>query len=256
MASRLDLYTKSLRNLGIINTLALRAAHRRMRSLPKGEPVALRAPDVGTVFCRAHTSDLGVFRQIFIEREYRCLDDVREPRLIMDCGANVGYASAYFLARYPRAHVIAVEPDAGNFAALRRNLQRHSSRSTLIQSGVWSTQTGLVISEDKFADGREWSYTVRPNRPGEAATMQAVDIGGLLDRSGFERISILKIDIEGSEREVFRTNFSHWLGRVDHLVIELHGPDCEAALLQALEGLPVELSHCDELTVCRFSRPQ
>jgi hypothetical protein len=62
MASGLDLYTKSLRNLGILNTLALKAAHKRMQSLPKGHRVGTRAPQVGTVLCRAHTSNLGVFR--------------------------------------------------------------------------------------------------------------------------------------------------------------------------------------------------
>jgi FkbM family methyltransferase len=256
MVSRLDLYTKSLRNLGIVNTVALKAAHLRMRSLPKGQLVGLRAPQVGTVFCRAHTSDLGVFRQIFIDREYRCLDDVREPGLIIDCGANVGYASAYFLARYPQARLIAVEPDAGNFAVLRDNLAAYSNRTTLIQSGVWSSETGLVMSEDKFADGREWSYTVRPNKPGEAPTMHAVDIGGLLNKSGFDRISILKIDIEGSEREVFRHNYQAWIGKVDRLVIELHGADCEAALMQALGSCAVEISRCEELTVCSFMRRQ
>jgi FkbM family methyltransferase len=256
MVSRLDLYTKSLRNLGIVNTVALKAAHLRMRSLPKGQLVGLRAPQVGTVFCRAHTSDLGVFRQIFIDREYRCLDDVREPGLIIDCGANVGYASAYFLARYPQARLIAVEPDAGNFAVLRSNLAAYSNRTTLIQSGVWSSETGLVMSDDRFADGREWSYTVRPNKPGEAPTMHAVDIGGLLNRSGFDRISILKIDIEGSEREVFRHNYQGWIGKVDRLVIELHGADCEAALSEALESCAVEVSRCEELTVCSFMRRQ
>jgi FkbM family methyltransferase len=256
MAFALDLYTKSLRNLGIVNTMALKAAHLRMRSLPKGELVGLRAPYVGTVRCRAHTSDLGVFRQIFIEREYRCLDDVRDPGLIIDCGANVGYASAYFLARYPRARLIAVEPDAGNFSVLRNNLAAYSSRTTLIQSGVWSTETGLVMCEDQFGDGQEWSYTVRPNKPGETPTMHAVDIGGLLQKSGFDRISILKIDIEGSEREVFNRNYQGWIDKVDRLVIELHGADCEAALMQALGSRAVAVSRCDELTVCSFVRPQ
>jgi FkbM family methyltransferase len=256
MASRLDLYTKSLRNLGIANTLALKAAHRRMQSLAKGDRVGIRAPHVGTVSCRAHTSDLGVFRQIFIDREYRCLDDVRDPKLIIDCGANVGYASAYFLARFPQSRVIAVEPDASNFAVLQENLAPYSGRTTLIQSGVWSTETGLVMSEETFADGREWAYTVRPSRAGETPTMQAVDIGGLLSRSGFERICILKIDIEGAEREVFRTNYQSWIDKVDRLVIELHGPDCEQALMQVVESRAVDIQRCEELTVCSFKHPQ
>ena len=256
MAFSLDLYTKSLRNLGIVNTVALKAAHMRMQSLPKGELVTLRAPQVGSVFCRARTSDLGVFRQIFIEREYRCLDDVRDPGLIIDCGANVGYASAYFLARHKRAQLIAVEPDCGNFSVLQKNLARYSSRVRLIQSGVWSSETGLVMCAETFGDGKEWSYTVRPNGPTETPTLHAVDIGGLLRQSGFDRISVLKIDIEGSEKEVFRHNYESWIGKVDRLVIELHGPECETAFMRAVKSRAAQISRCDELTVCCFARPQ
>jgi hypothetical protein len=86
--------------------------------------------------------------------------------------------------------------------------------------------------------------------------MHAVDIGGLLNKSGFDRISILKIDIEGSEREVFRHNYQAWIGKVDRLVIELHGADCEAALMQALDSCAVEVSRCEELTVCSFLHRQ
>ncbi len=68
------------------------------------------------VRCRPNTSDVEVFKQIFAWREYRCLDDVHDASLIIDCGANVGYSAVYFLTRYPNARVIAVEPDADNFS--------------------------------------------------------------------------------------------------------------------------------------------
>jgi hypothetical protein len=42
------------------------------------------------------SSDLHVFRQIFVEREYGCLDDLADVRLIIDCGANAGYSSGSF----------------------------------------------------------------------------------------------------------------------------------------------------------------
>jgi hypothetical protein len=44
--------------------------------------------------CRAGSSDLYVFRQIFVEREYGCLDNIDDARLVVDCGANVGYSAA------------------------------------------------------------------------------------------------------------------------------------------------------------------
>jgi FkbM family methyltransferase len=240
--------------MGIANSIALKAADVRMKLVPKDRLIPLRAPGVATLFCRAGTSDRNVFNQIFVEREYRCVDDVTDADLIIDCGANVGYSAAYFLARHPRAHLIAIEPDAGNFSVLERNLARWSDRTTLINSGVWSATTGLVMSEIRSGDGREWSYTVRPNGPHEKPTMSAVDIGGLLAQSGRGRISILKIDIEGAEREVFSANYGAWIDSVDHLVIELHGDDCKAALTSALNGRDVRLSTCDELTVCNFSR--
>ena len=64
--------------------------------------------------CRPKTTDIRVFRQIYVSREYRCLDEVRDAGLIIDCGANVGYSSAYFLTRFPKSYLIAIEPDPGN----------------------------------------------------------------------------------------------------------------------------------------------
>src|SRR5262245_8169243 len=42
------------------------------------------------VYVRPQSSDLDVFRQIFVLQEYSCLDDVDEVNLVIDCGANVG----------------------------------------------------------------------------------------------------------------------------------------------------------------------
>jgi len=201
--------------------------------------------------CRPATSDIDAFTQIFISREFRCLDDVQEPSLIIDCGANVGYSSAYFLSKFPKACLIAIEPDQSNFAMLLKNIQQFGPRATAFCSGVWSREVGLVFSEEPFGDGREWARTVRAARDGETPDMMAKNIGTLLKESGFERVSILKIDIEGSEAEVFASNYEAWIGKVDNIVIELHGGKCAEIFGNAIakEGFRVE--RCDELVVCK-----
>lgn len=201
------------------------------------------------VYARAGTSDLDVFRQIFVHREYRCLDGLPEADLVIDCGANVGYSAAYFLSRFPAATVIAVEPDPGNFAQLERNLALYARRVQVLNTAIWSHAVRMLISEAAHGDNREWARTVRETRPGESGGMQAVDIGTLLARSGRQRISVLKIDIEGAEKAVFDAPCP-WLRCVDNLVIELHSPECEASFFRAIDGAGFRVTRCDELTVC------
>src|SRR5262245_15773023 len=89
----------------------------RTGSSPAKRP--LRFPARGYVFpvtLRTHTSDLLVFEQVLYREEYAPLKGLGEPRLILDCGANVGYTSVYLLNHYPHARLIAIEPDAGNAA--------------------------------------------------------------------------------------------------------------------------------------------
>jgi len=201
--------------------------------------------------CRQNTSDIDVFGQIFVAREYRCLDDVRDAGLIIDCGANVGFSSAYFLSKFPKSEVIAIEPDQENFSLLETNLAPYGTRYHAICSAVWSHSVGLVLSEVPFGDGREWARTVRETRDGEKPTMTAIDIGTLLKDSGYNRISILKIDIEGAESVVFFSNYESWIGKVDNLVIELHGNECRSIFGKAISNVNFCLSQCDELTVCK-----
>jgi FkbM family methyltransferase len=229
------------------NVLSRRhAAQRNLGLFPLHSKHALHP-----LYCRPNSSDYEVFHQVFYQREYSCLDDIHKAELIIDCGANVGYSSAYFLTRYPAAKVIAIEPDKGNFEMLQRNVALYGVRAEPIHSAIWSHPRGLVISDDRYRDGREWTRQVRECRGGEPAQMTAVDVASLLDASGSKTISILKVDIERAEAVVFATNYDKWINRVDNIVIELHDDECAAVFFKAIANLPFIVSRHGELTVCK-----
>src|SRR4051812_12644684 len=116
---RVDWYSTAVKNLGIAS-LARRQFQKKLSSLDR--PLHLTSKHLmHSVRARHGTSDLMVFDQIFVERQYSCLDHLHDPKLIIDCGANVGYSSAYFLSRFPKCALIAVEPDPGNFSMLAIN---------------------------------------------------------------------------------------------------------------------------------------
>jgi len=252
LSQRLREYAHAIQTMGLLQSVhfkiqKLTSAHRRRERMLTLYSKYSRFP----LRFRPGSSDIDVFAQIFVDREYRCVDDVVDPGLIIDCGANAGFSSAYFLSRFPNAFVVAIEPDRDNFRLLETNLQPYQGRFKTICSAVWSRPVGLVMSEAKSGDGREWSRTVREAHEGESPTMVAIDIGSILEESGFSRISILKIDVEGAERELFSSNYEEWLAHVDTLVIELHGAECRAALFAAIASSNFAVSRCDELTVCK-----
>lgn len=234
--SRLESHRTAISNLGIegyiYRIFAKRLGGKKLTSKHLQHPV----------YIRPQTSDVHVFEQIFVEREYQILDEIKNPDLIIDCGSNVGYSSAYFLSRYPAAEVIAIEPESGNFQQLAINLAPYSNRVRTIQAGVWSKSTRLALTRADM--GNEWGFQVEEDPCGQ---LIALDINSILRSSGRSRISLVKIDIEGSEIEVFSSNVE-WIDSTDAIVIELHGEKCEAAFRKAIANKGFRISTWGELT--------
>ncbi len=181
---------------------------------------------------RRGTSDRTVFRKIFITREYD-LDYGIEPRLIIDGGANVGYASVFFAEKFPRAEIYAVEPAESNFRVLSRNVAGYPAVRPL-KKGLGPAGGFLKIIDS--GEG-EYAYMTAPAAGPESGDVEVVTIGEILEMSGRDEIDILKLDIEGAERELFASGCDSWLGKVRILIIELHDErreGCAAALYSAV----------------------
>lgn len=242
------------RNLG--KTLGFFGAARFTLRKTSGKPFRVR-PRGAThpLELRPGTSDRPVFGQIFLEEEYACLNDLERVGLVLDCGGNIGCSAAWFLSRFPTCEVVSVEPDPDNFAQLTKNLAPYGTRSTAIRAGVWSRPVRLSMSDEPYRNGTAAARQVRICRPEEPSNLPGLDIGTLLAQSGHERISILKIDIEGAEVELFSQGDRAWLDVVDNLVIELHDDsafgNATEAFFRAIEGQGFAVSRSGELTVCR-----
>ncbi len=209
--------------------------------------------------CRPHSSDPQVYYQVFLQRQYGCVDDLTDVGLILDCGANVGYSAAYFLTQFPNSFLIAVEPDPDNYQLLCENLAPYGQSVQPLHMAVWSHPVPLTMAEIPYRDGREWARQVRPCQVGELPSFMATDVAGLLAQSGYERISILKMDVEGAEAIIFADQVDAWLDRVDNLVIELHNDsmfgNATAVFLRAIAGRGFSITCHHELTVCRRQMP-
>lgn len=149
---------------------------------------------------RPGSSDEFVLHAIFVEGEYDPLAHI-EPAVIVDCGANVGYSSIFFLNKFPNARIVALEPEAKNLELCRANLQPYGERVDVLPAAIWSHETGLAVLD--FGNGVEWGARVRECEPGEAGAVAAIDMTTLMRRHGIEQVDLLKIDIEHAEIDLF-----------------------------------------------------
>ncbi len=204
------------------------------------------------------SSDMKVFHQIFIFQEYSCLRDLKEPSLVLDLGANIGFSAAYFLSAFPKARIVAVEPDERNVAICKTNLLPYGDRVLLLHGAVWSRTTTLRLLKGTFGDGREWATQVDELIEEDRTSLgvHAWDVGSLIDMGGGSTVDLLKVDIERAELSVFGKSAGSWLHRVRNICIELHGKDCEEVFFAALTEFDYELEYSGELTVCRNVRPK
>jgi FkbM family methyltransferase len=196
-------------------------------------PKAIGSP----ITLRMGTSDLACYRQV-IESEDYDFPYPKTVRTIIDAGAYVGFSAIFFARKYPDAVILAIEPDAENFTQLQRNT-RAFPQITPIQAAVWGETKQLSVVD---TGGREWGFQTVDTTPTRSrSVVPALAMETLVETYGIERVDILKVDIEGAERQVF-AHADGWIDRVSSIVIELHdrfAPGCSEIVRSAVASFDV-----------------
>ena len=159
-------------------------------------------------------TELDVLSEIGLDRIYAPAAEI-PARTIVDLGANVGLATLFLLASHPEARVLAVEADPYLVARLRRNV------SGLPVTVVHAAACASDGERDLFrSDMHAWGNSLdRLGDVQEAVRVPAATISTLIDQAGFERVDLLKLDIEGAEWEIFDRGVPP---RIDVIIGEAH----------------------------------
>jgi FkbM family methyltransferase len=185
-------------------------------------------------FLRLGNSDWMSLDEIFIRRAYSAVRNLHlgsEPN-ILDLGANVGFSARFWRSEFPNACIIAVEPDEGNLAMCRHNMKGHEFRFILI--GACAGGQRRFANLDTSDGG--WGIKMKANEGTGNGSVEVLTIPDILERAGHQgAIHLLKCDIEGAEREVFKC-CATWIHRVRNIVIELHGDYSTAFFLRDLKA--------------------
>jgi FkbM family methyltransferase len=165
---------------------------------------------------RFYGDDYYTFSEVFIQDDYGAtlLHCSAPVDVIVDVGANVGYATRWFSNNLAPARIIAFEPMSVNVQLFRENTS-HLQNVDLREYAVGNKNEPCVPFF--FAGGGS-------SRQSSGAQAEAVEVRDIFDElSSIGRISVLKMDIEGAEHSIILdSRFTELLARCDVFVVELH----------------------------------
>ena len=198
-----------------------------VRARLRRKMIVVRLPGGASMRVRGGDSDFSTVRQVFrrgeykvpvravadrISRFYEAIKSAGGVPVIVDAGANIGAATAWFRWQFPDAVIVAVEPDPENAALLRENMRSYSR--AIVQEAAIGSGRGFVdlIESDK-------SWGIQTQRAESGCPMMTIDDAVALVENG--KLFIAKIDIEGFESDLFDDNVG-WLDNCKVVYIEPH----------------------------------
>lgn len=202
-------------------TLAFHYRNWRKTAIDSGPRLSLDL-DVGSyqaaVTLRPQDGDLSILYEIFARDGYKVSTEVLLPesvRTIVDAGANIGFASLYLAAKYRNAKIYSIEPNPENFALLKENTSR--------ESRIIPIQACLTAAPDEqvFISTTGRASHFKMNTRGQGVSVKGISIEQLCREQEIDRIDLLKIDVEGAEKQIF--NGATFLPKIGVIIAELHG---------------------------------
>lgn len=213
---------------------ALRVWHQHAR-FPRDQLICAQVHSMPhPLWLRARSSDIEVLVKVFSDREY-FLPFQKTPKSILDGGANVGYAAIFFASQFPEAIIIAVEPDLGNLELLKRNIAPYPNIQFL-DAALWC-EDGEIELEDPGMEAHAFRIAgLTGANAKKLRAVSAVSISTLQNKFGVQGFDLVKLDIEGAEKEVLS---GAWLSQTQVLIVELHDrfvAGCSRRFYQAIDG--------------------
>lgn len=174
-------------------------------------------------------SDFKVFQQIFSNGEYESvmhllkLNDIfNKPHIVIDAGANIGITSLYLSYYLKNIEVYAIEPDKKNFELLRANcsIPREGSKFVLFNKALAESEGKTFLMSNAENAQSDWALRTEESNQGN---VQGITINEIIHDNSLSYISLLKVDVEGAERFIFRSENDLAFLKVTYIVaIEIH----------------------------------
>lgn len=156
-----------------------------------------------------------------------------EPiRTIIDAGANIGVFCAISRRLYPSAQILALEVEGQNYEVLQANAKRLGN-TTAIEAALWKESGSVYLNLGPNPE----SHSVGDAASDTSLLVPALSLQDLMTRFRFEKLDLLKMDIEGAESIVVNSLSDDTLKCINAIRFECNDSDAPGNALKMLSRL-------------------
>jgi len=185
------------------------------------------------VYIRRKTKDTETFEEIFNHNIYNLKLPI-DPKNIIDAGANVGFATLFFKLKYPDSRIALVEIESENVKMIEKNTKGLKDVK-IYHKGLFNKKAFFKV-EDPFHASN--SFVIKEVTGSEPYDIESTTVDEIMAENNFQTVDILKIDIEGAERDLFEKDYESWLPKVKIVMVETHDrmvPRCAFTVMNAMD---------------------
>lgn len=145
--------------------------------------------------------------------------------LIVDIGANIGLFSLQAARINPHCKIAAFEPFPENFSCLSINKNNFCLDNLAVHQYAISSnyrQDLILEAGSRSLDHKLLKQSNEISNSSNYLPVEVIPLEGVFDIVKSETISLLKVDIEGTEQEIFESISESILKRIYSLIIEYH----------------------------------
>lgn len=197
-------------------------------------------------------SFLFIYDEIFKKEIYKFKSSTDKP-FIIDAGANIGLSAIYLKKLFPKASIVAFEPDPAVFTILKHNIESFNFENVnLVNKALWNEETQLNF----FSEGADGGRMASAEDASNIIKIETTKLSYYLKDTV---VDFLKIDIEGAEFTVLQ-EAKPFLKNVKNIFVEFHSftnrQQNLAALISILEeaGFRIIVQHIGVYSTSPFHK--
>lgn len=169
-------------------------------------------------------------KEVLIDGEYKYLFNYDT---VVDCGANIGTFSLWI---YPYTkRIFAIEPNPKAIDHLRNTIKDNSlDRIIPLEVAITGRDGERKLRDFEDTHSQYGSGLINDT---EGITVKGLAIDTFMGQNHIEYIDLLKMDIEGCEREVFSSpGFKNVANKIGTIIGEYHGSEVKTSISDHLKG--------------------